>query len=108
MKSEFPIAIELPVPAIEAICRRRGVRRLALFGSVLRPDFGPESDVDFLADFEPGAEDPWSGHLTELEAELSALLARPVDVVDWKAVEESRNPFRRHGILSGKRVLDAA
>ena len=101
-------ALPLPLAEIAELCRRRGVRRLAVFGSVLRPDFGAQSDVDFLVEFEPGAELPWAAHLTELEAELVALLGREVDVVDWKAVERSRNPYRRHGILSGKRLLYAA
>lgn len=101
-------AIPLPLEAIEAVCRRRGVRRLALFGSVLGSGFDSESDVDFLVEFERDAELPWAAHLTELQQELSGLLGRSVDVVDWVAVERSRNPFRRHGILSGRRLLYAA
>lgn len=98
-------AIPLPLDEIEAVCRRRGVRRLALFGSVLGSGFDNESDVDFLVEFEPGCEQPWAGHLTDLQEELAALLGRPVDVVDWAAIERSRNPFRRHGILRGRRLL---
>lgn len=101
-------AIPLPLDRIEAVCERRGVRRLALFGSVLGLEFDDASDVDFLVEFEPGSEQPWEGHMIELREELSGLLGRPVDVVDWVAVERSRNPYRRHGILSGKRLLYAA
>jgi hypothetical protein len=46
--------IDLPRELIQAFCQRNHVRRLALFGSVLRDDFGPESDVDMLIEFEPG------------------------------------------------------
>lgn len=108
MTEPLEIALPLPIAEIEALCRRRGVRRLAVFGSVLRPDFAANSDVDFLVEFQPDAELPWAAHLTELEAELAALVGRDVDVVDWKAVERSRNPYRRHGILSGRRLLYAA
>ncbi|MCL4840074.1 MAG: nucleotidyltransferase domain-containing protein [Thermoanaerobaculia bacterium] len=108
MIHEVETAVALPLAAIEEICRRRGVRRLALFGSVLGREFGPESDVDFLVEFEPEAAQPWAAHLVELEEELAALLGRPVDVVEWGAVERSRNPYRRHGILSGRRLLYAA
>jgi len=59
---------------------RHRIRRLALFGSVLRPDFGPESDVDVLVEFEPGAAIGFFG-LARLERELSALLGgRRVDL----------------------------
>jgi hypothetical protein len=101
-------AIELPSQQIEELCRRRGVRRLAVFGSVLRADFRPESDVDFLVEFEAGAEKPWASHYSELREELERLLGRAVEVVDWVAVERSRNPYRRYGILSTKRLLYAA
>ena len=64
--------------AVAAFCRRHHVRRLALFGSVLRDDFGPESDVDVLVEFEPG-------HVPGLaffamQEELSAILGRNVDL----------------------------
>ncbi len=106
----YPVATAVPLPLgeIEEICRRRRVRRLALFGSVLGEQFRSDSDVDFLVEFEAGAELPWMSHLTELERELAERLGRPVDVVDWAGVERSRNPFRRYGILSERRLLYAA
>jgi predicted nucleotidyltransferase len=65
-------------PQIAEFCRRRHIRRLAFFGSVLRDDFGPESDVDVLIEFE-------SGHVPGLEflameEELSGILGRKVDL----------------------------
>jgi hypothetical protein len=98
----------LPHEAIRAVCRRHRVAELALFGSALRDDFGPQSDVDFLVRFEPGAEQPWMGHFQALEADLSALLGRRVDVVDWNAIERSRNWIRREAILSSAQRVFAA
>lgn len=71
-------AIEIPRTALGEFCRRNHIRRLALFGSVLRDDFGPESDVDVLVEFE-------EGHVPglrffALQRELSELLGRPVDL----------------------------
>lgn len=63
---------------IAEFCRRNGVRRLALFGSVLREDFGPESDVDVLVEFLPGRVPGLRFFV--LEEELSAILGRTVDL----------------------------
>ena len=59
-------------------CRRHHIRRLALFGSVLRDDFGPHSDVDILVEFEPGKVLGFG--MVDLEDELSALVGRKVDL----------------------------
>jgi uncharacterized protein len=99
--------LTLPQDEIRALCRRHRVAELALFGSVPGDDFGPESDVDFLVRFEPGAEQPWMGHFQALEDDLSALLGRRVDVVDWKAIERSRNWIRREAILSSAQPVDS-
>ena len=101
-----PLAV--PQEEFRALCRRHRVAELALFGSALRGDFGPESDIDFLVRFEPGAERPWMGHFQALEDDLSALLGRRIDVVDWNAVERSRNWIRREAILSSAQRLFAA
>jgi hypothetical protein len=63
---------------IAEFCRKHHIRRLALFGSVLSDDFGPDSDVDVLVEFEPGHV-PGLGFIT-IEAELSSLLGRSVDL----------------------------
>jgi uncharacterized protein len=63
---------------IAAFCRKHHIRKLAFFGSVLRRDFSPASDVDALAEFEPG-HTPGLDFFT-MEAELSALLGRKVDL----------------------------
>ncbi len=79
-----------------------------MFGSALSENFRPDSDVDFLVRFRNDDAGPWLSNLTGLQEEISRLLERPVDVVDWKAVETSRNPFRRSTILGGMRLLYVA
>jgi predicted nucleotidyltransferase len=65
-------------------CRRHRIRRLSLFGSVLRDDFGPDSDVDVLVEFEPGA---FVGYgIVTMEDELSELLGRKVDLVTARSL----------------------
>ena len=63
---------------LSAFCRHHGIRRLALFGSVLRDDFGPQSDIDVLVEFEPGAR--VGLRFFTIEEELTALLGRRVDL----------------------------
>lgn len=70
--------IEVPHQLVAEFCRRNRIRRLALFGSVLRDDFGPESDVDVLVEFEKGYTPGL--RFFALERELSGLLGRPVDL----------------------------
>lgn len=65
----------IPSATIAAFCRRRHIRRLSFFGSLLREDFGPESDVDVLVEFEPGRA-PGLMHMVEMEQELTAILGR--------------------------------
>lgn len=72
-------ALELPMPEIAEFCRRHLIRRLALFGSVLRDDFTPSSDVDVLIEFEPG-ERVGFFRLTRVQDELSDLIGRQVDL----------------------------
>lgn len=74
------VSVKIPIDreAVAAFCRRHHVRRLALFGSVLRDDFSPISDVDVLVEFELGHV-PGLGFFS-MEAELSALLGRKVDL----------------------------
>jgi predicted nucleotidyltransferase len=77
----FRSHITLPADRIAALCDKYQVNELSVFGSVLRDDFGPESDVDFLVVFAHDDYGPWMGKLTGLETELSELLGRRVDLV---------------------------
>ena len=71
--------LQLPQERTAAFCRRHHIRRLALFGSVLRPDFGPQSDVDVLVWFEQG-QVPGMFALVAMERELSDMVGRKVDL----------------------------
>jgi len=71
--------IDMPGEALAAFCRQHRVRRLALFGSVLRDDFRPDSDVDVLVEFEAGARAGFL-KLAAMELELGGLLGRKVDL----------------------------
>jgi len=74
--SDLPI--HLPMAELEAFCRRHAVARLALFGSVLRDDFGPDSDIDVLVEFLPGHTPGLA--FFGMQDELTRILARPVDL----------------------------
>jgi len=94
--------INIPQGQIAAFCRRYQVRRLAVFGSVLRQDYRPESDVDVLVEFDPDAQ---VGFLTlsRMQRELSMLMGRPVDLVP----REGLKPKIREAILSSAEELYA-
>ncbi len=96
--------LDIPMDRIEAFCRKWKIRELSLFGSVLRDDFRPDSDVDVLVSFEADA--PWDlFHLVEMRDELIALFGRDVDLVEKEGL---RNPFRRRTILDTHEVIYAA
>ena len=92
---------------LERFCNRWAIVELALFGSVLREDFGKESDVDFLVTF--SAEADWSllDHV-QMKMELAELLGRDVDLLTRRSVEHSHNPFRRREILGSAQTVFAA
>ena len=92
---------------IAVLCRERGIKRLAVFGSALREDFGPESDVDLLVEFEPDRTPGLLG-IAVVESALSALFGREVDLVTRSAVEESRNYILRRAILESAEEIYAA
>jgi len=92
---------------IAQFCRKWQVAELSLFGSALRGDYRPDSDVDVLVDFAPEARRSLFD-LVEMEEELRRIFGREVDLVEKKAVEESENYIRRRAILSSARVVYAA
>ena len=91
---------------IAAFCKRWRIAELALFGSVLRDDFGPESDIDVLVRYRPTATHTLLD-LERMEDELTRILGRSVDLVDYAAVEASRNYIRRRAILESAETLYA-
>jgi predicted nucleotidyltransferase len=92
---------------IADFCRRRKIIEFSLFGSVLRDDFRPDSDVDVLVTFAPDA-----GYglfdLMDIQEELERLLGRRVDLVERKAVERSKNYIRRRRILASVQPIYVA
>lgn len=80
--------------SIEQFCQRHRIRKLAFFGSVVREDFGPQSDIDVLVEFEPGFTPGLDFFL--IEAELSNLLGRKVDLQTAKFL----SPEIRRRVLS--------
>ena len=99
--------IHIPAEKIRDFCRRNQIRQLLLFGSVLREDFRPDSDVDVLVEFEPDTRVSLFG-LVKMENELRVILGREVDMVERKAVEQSENYIRRKSILRSAEVIYVA
>jgi len=89
---------------ITAFCQRWGIAELAVFGSALRDDFRPDSDVDMLVSFRPEAT-PTLFDMVRMQKELGAILRREVDLISRRGIEESRNPFRRREILNSAEVI---
>jgi predicted nucleotidyltransferase len=102
------LKVDLPLEQIQDLCRRYDVQELDVFGSALRDDFGPESDIDFLVVFKDNDYGPWASKLTELEEDLSRLLNRNVDLVSKPAIQTSENYIRRKYILESARALYVA
>ena len=100
--------LSLPYEQIAAFCRKWNVTEFALFGSVLRDDFRPDSDVDVLVTFASPELAPSLFDHVDMEDELEGILGRPVDLVSRKAVERSENRFRRKAILESAQVVYAA
>jgi uncharacterized protein len=96
------VKIEVPNEEIAAFCRRHHIRKLAFFGSVLRDDFTPESDVDVLVEFEPG-HTPGLAFFA-MQRELSAILGRKVDMNTAKGL----SPYFRQEVLAGAEILYVA
>jgi predicted nucleotidyltransferase len=92
------IAIDYDREKLRDFCRKWKVTEFSLFGSVVRDDFGPESDVDVLVTFEEDA--PWTlFSMVHMEDELVEIFGRPVDLLTRRSIERSRNPIRRDSIL---------
>lgn len=98
------IQIDIPRSRIEDFCRRWKVAEFSMFGSVLREDFKPDSDVDVLIEFAPEA--GWSlFDWVDMIEELKGIFGREVDLVEKSGL---RNPFRRYSILTTREIVYAA
>ena len=96
------IRIEVPQEVLADFCRRNHIQRLSFFGSVLRDDFGEQSDVDVLVEFEPGRTPGFA--FFRMEEELSRILGRPVDL----NTPGFLSPYFRDRILAEAEVRYAA
>ena len=95
----------VPKARLAEFCKRWNISELALFGSALRDDFRPDSDVDVLVSFAP------QSHVTlfdmaQMQAELEAIFKRDVDLISKRGLENSRNYLRRKQILGSAQVIN--
>jgi predicted nucleotidyltransferase len=95
---------QLPAQPIADFCQRWRIGELALFGSVLRDDFRPDSDLDILVTFAPDADWGLLDHI-RMEQELADMLGRQVDLLTRRSVEQSHNWIRRQHILDTAEVV---
>jgi hypothetical protein len=98
--------IELDTSEIRAFCERWKIRELCVFGSILQEDFRPDSDVDFLADFDPEAGWDLFDHM-DMEDQLAAIIGRKVDLVSRSAILHSGNRYLQEEILSSAETIGA-
>ncbi|MDE0262343.1 MAG: nucleotidyltransferase family protein [Bryobacterales bacterium] len=98
------LRIDTPRDQIAAFCGRWQVTELALFGSVLREDFGPDNDIDVLVRFDRQARHTLLD-IGETENELGQILGRDVDLVERTAIERSRNYIRRKANLDSAETI---
>ena len=95
---------EIPSDKIADYCRRWKIIELALFGSALREDFNPKSDIDVLVTFDKDAH--WTlFDMVDMQEELKDIFGRDVDLVSRRGIESSQNYLRRKEILSSAKVI---
>jgi hypothetical protein len=96
--------INIPKEKVAAFCKHWRIKELALFGSVLRDDFRPDSDVDVLVRFDLEARHTLFD-MVRMREELKQILGRDVDLVSRRGIEASRNYIRRNAILKSAEVV---
>lgn len=99
--------INIDMEKVAAFCHKWKIAELALFGSVLRDDFRPDSDVDVLVKFFPDSHISLFD-LVDMEEELAGIVGRRVDIVCREGIEKSYNQIRKQAILESAEVLYAA
>jgi len=102
---QLPISIDME--DLRQFCRRWHITELSLFGSVLRHDFRPDSDVDILANFDPQVHHSLADLVT-MQEEIETLFHRRVDLISKAGLERSRNYIRRQAILESARPIYVA
>jgi len=96
--------LTIPKKRLAEFCRRWKISELAFFGSVLRDDFRPNSDIDLLVSFSPNAKISLFD-LVRMQNELEEIFGREVDLVERRVIEKSENYIRRKNILSNTKVI---
>jgi hypothetical protein len=94
----------LPMQDIDRFCQRWQILELSLFGSVLREDFNPDSDVDVLVTFSDNSDWSLFDHV-QMQQELQALLDRKVDLISRRALAHTQNQLLREEILKTAKVI---
>lgn len=107
LPADGQMRIDLPMAKIIEFCQRWHIVEFALFGSVLRSDFRPDSDVDVLVTFAPDSHRSLAD-FDEMQAQIEAVLGRRVDLINRRTIEQSRNYLRRKAILQSARTIYAA
>lgn len=102
------LRLRLPLEKIAELCRKYQVQELAVFGSALRDDFRPDSDIDFLVTFKNNDAGPWASKFEDLKHDLSLLVGREVDVASRLSVESTENYLRRRHILNSAQTIYVA
>lgn len=96
--------IEIPLEKINSFCKKWNISELAFFGSILREDFDPKnSDIDIMITFIPGQH--WGWEIVTMKEELESIFNRSIDLVTKKAIENSKNPYRKKEILESYQVV---
>ncbi len=98
--------IDVPREKIAEFCKKWKIREFSLFGSVLREDFRPDSDIDVLVTFREDAKHTLFD-LVHMESELKQILGHEVDIVSRRGIESSRNYIRRNAILNSAEAVYA-
>jgi uncharacterized protein len=103
------MGMQIPIDRerVARFCQKWRIRELSLYGSVLRSDFGPRSDVDVLVTFAPGGGITF-GNYVLMTDELTDIFGRPVDLVEREAIEQSPNYIRRRHILGSLEAVYVA
>lgn len=95
--------VPLSEQAISSFCERHSIVRLGFFGSVLTDEFSEASDVDVIVDFQKGVPVTYFD-VAEASGELEAMIGHAVDVVTFRSIESSHNPFIRNSILESVEI----
>ena len=99
--------IDIDREKVAQFCSRWRIAEFAVFGSILRKDFRPDSDIDVLVTFAPDARHTLFD-MVRMQEELQQMLGRDVDLVSRRGLEASRNYIRRKAILSSAQVIHVA